>query len=155
VKTWLDDPGAFTFEPWRPLSTADEDAYARLLAQDKRLDFARYEARLDPVCSLQVRRGGVLVGWVVATPVRNAMLARYGDRVCRLYACANVDRGLWHTGVLVAGYYHAFARQAAAYGEDALANYFTAWPRQMAMTRRRFAPIALQLNEIFSAAKTL
>jgi hypothetical protein len=92
---------------------------------------------------------------VVATPARNAMLARYADRVCRLYASANLDRGLWHTGVLVAGYYHAFARQAAAYGEDTIASYFTCLPRQMAMTRRRFAPIALQLDEILSASKSL
>jgi GNAT superfamily N-acetyltransferase len=155
VKAWLDDPGSYSFEPWRPLSAADAEAYGRLLAQDKTFDVAPYVQKLDPQCSLQVRRSGVLVGWVVATPVQNAMLARYRDRVCRLYVCAFLDRNLWHTAVLVAGYYHAFSRQVAAYGEDTIANYHSIFPRMMAMTRRRFAPIALRLDEILSAEKAL
>jgi len=158
VKTWLSDPGEFTFEPWRPLTVADEEAMARLRAQSafrSYLEFTGFAAAIDPACSLHIRRSGALLGWIAATPFQGAMVARYGNRIGRHYRSAYVDESLWRSAALIAGYYHAFSRQGETYGNDSIATYFTDFPGQMALTRRRFASMALSMEEIREVAKTL
>ena len=157
VGAWLSDPGAFSFDPWQALAGTDLDWLARLRAQEAYrpyLDFQSFVADIDPVCSLLIRRAGELVGWIVATPFQGALAARYGQRIGRWYRSAYVDESLWRSAVLIAGYYHAFSRQGAAYGSDSIATYFTDFPGQMALTRRRFASMALSMEEIHEISKS-
>jgi GNAT superfamily N-acetyltransferase len=158
VKTWLDNPGTFSFGTWRPLVGPDQDALGRLRAQAAYryyLDFDAFESTIDPVCSLQIRRAGELVGWIAATPYQGPIVKRHGDRVGRWYRSAYIDETLWRSAGLIAGYCHAFSRQGAAYGNDSIATYFTDFPSQMALTRRRFKPIALSVEEIHEVSKLI
>lgn len=158
LKAWLSHPGGFTFEAWRPLTDADQTSLARLRAQRSfrsHLDFTRFAADIDPACSLHVRRSGELLGWVAATAFQGATVTRHGNRIGRLYRSAYIDENLWRTAALVAAYHHAVSRQGSAYGNDSIATYFTEFPGQMALTRRRFAPIALSIDEIHEVSKSL
>lgn len=150
------DPRTYDFEPWCPLRPDERADLARLRGQPAYhagFDFDHLADRIDPVCSLKIHRHGRLVGWIVAEPLANALAAEYPDRICRHYVTAYLDEALWHTGVMLAGYYHAFSRQAAAYGERSIANYFSNMPRQMELSRRRFAPMALRWDEIHTVEK--
>lgn len=158
LRAWLSHPGPFTFEAWRPLTDADQASLARLRAQRSfrsHLDFMPFAADIDPACSLHVRRSGELLGWVAATPFQGATVTRYGNRIGRLYRSAYIDESLWRTAALIAAYHHAVSRQGSAYGSDSIATYFTEFPDQMALTRRRFAPIALSIDEIHEISKSL
>jgi hypothetical protein len=158
VKAWLTEPGAFSFDPWQPLNDGDLDALARLRAQRAYRPYLAFEgfvADVDPVCSLQIRRAGELVGWILATPFQGAMVARYGDRIGRWYRSAYVDEALWRSAALIAGYQHAFSRQGEVYGNESIATYFTDFPAQMALTRRRFASMALSMEEIHEVSRPI
>jgi len=148
----------YSFEPWQQPADVDLDALARLRGQRSYrpvLDFERFAAAIDPVCSLQVRRAGELVGWIVATSFQGARAARYGNRVARLYPSSYLDERLWQSGILTAGYWRALTRQCEAYGRDSIAEYFTDYPRHIAWSRRRAAPIVLSMEEIHEVGKLL
>jgi hypothetical protein len=148
----------YSFEPWKQPADADLDALTRLRGQHSYrpvLDFERFMADIDPVCSLQVRRAGELVGWIVATPFQGARAARHGNRIGRHYPSSYLDENLWQSGVLTAGYWQALTRQSEAYGNDSIADYFTDYPRHIAWSRRRAAPIALSMEEIHEVHKLL
>ena len=152
------DPRSYDFPAWGPLDAGEAADLEGLRAQPAYhagFDFAHLGDRIDPVCSLKILRHGRLVGWIVAEPLSNALAAEFPERVCRHYVSAYLDEALWHTGVMLAGYWHAFSRQAAAYGEGSIANYFSNMPRQMALSRRRFAPMALHYDEIHVLEKAL
>lgn len=158
LRALLSRPAPFTFERWRPLTDADQASLARLRAQRSfrsHLDFTHFAADIDPACSLHVRRSGELLGWVAATAFQGATVTRYGNRIGRLYRSAYIDECLWRTAALIAAYHHAVSRQGFAYGNDSIATYFTEFPGQMALTRRRFAPIALSIDEIHEVSKLL
>ncbi|MGH7043347.1 MAG: GNAT family N-acetyltransferase [Acetobacteraceae bacterium] len=116
------------------------------------MDPKHYVANLDPVASLAVRREEVLVGWVLAQPVGNRKLPGVpAGRHCLYYASAYIDERMAPTGLLVAGYYHSYRRQAAHYGEGSVAALHSGLPRMQTMIRRRFGPIALCVEEVFES----
>lgn len=148
----------YDFEPWSAFSPSEEADFAALKQQSAYHNGFRFDHlgdRIDPVCSLKIHRFGRLIGWIVAEPLEGALASEYPDRVCRHYVSAYLDETLWHTGVLLAGYYHAFSRQATAYGERSIANYFSEMPRQVELSRRRFAPMALHWDEIYTLEKSI
>jgi hypothetical protein len=112
---------------------------------------ATYEANLDPVASVALRREGCLIGWVLAQPVARPMPGVPDGRHSLYYASAYIDEALAATGSLVGGYYHAFSRQGAAYGMESIACLHTTMPRMQAMVRRRFGPMALRVDETFES----
>lgn len=157
VAARLREPDGFTFECWRGLDGADGPAVAALAAEPEFLaplhPSVRAE-RIEPACSIAVRRRGALVGWVLGERTDRVPLDGVGHRPAVYYRSAYLARPLWHTGVLVGAYWHAYARQAAVFGPDSLALFCTGFPRMMALVRRRFAPISLRIDETFEMTRT-
>ncbi len=152
------EPNGFTFEPWRE---PDADDGAAISAGEAEPDFlpsmapALCAGRVEPACSIAVRRDGALVGWVLGERAEGVALDGYRDRPAIYYRSAYLSRPLWHTGLLVGAYWHAYARQAEAFGPRSIATFRTAMPRMMALVRRRFAPISLRIDETFETTKPL
>jgi len=157
VRGRLTDSQISTFDTWTTLTAVDRAAIERLKAESGiRPDIAiqQYEAALDPVCSVIVRRRGEVVGWIFAEPVRQLPIRGYDDRVARFYPVAYIAKSVQHTGIMIAGFWHAYSRQAAAYGCGSLVVYRTSTPGFMQLTRR-LAPIAIRVDEIFESIKKL
>ncbi|WP_142848458.1 GNAT family N-acetyltransferase [Telmatospirillum sp. J64-1] len=152
----LRDPGSFTFEPWRTPDAADIAALAALAAEPDYIPQMHPDegsAPIEEACSIAVRRDDQLLGWVIGERTDRIPLDGYRDRPAIHYRSAYLARSLWHTGLLVTAYWHAYARQAEAFGPDSIAFFFTCVPRMMALTQRRFAPIALRVDESFFSFK--
>lgn len=157
VAARLREPGGFAFDPWRGLDETDGQALTALAAEPEFLAHMHPSVRaecIEPACSIAVRRHGALVGWVLGERADSVPLDGYGHRPAVYYRSAYLARSLWHTGVLVGAYWHAYARQTAAFGPDSLALFCTAFPRMMALVRRRFAPISLRIDETFEMTRT-
>lgn len=157
VAARLREPDGFTFDSWRGPDEADGAALAALAAEPEFLAHMHPSVRaerIEPACSIAVRRRGLLVGWVLGERTDRVPLDGFGHRPAIYYRSAYLARSLWHTGVLVGAYWHAYARQAAAFGPDSLALFCTAFPRMMALVRRRFAPISLRVDETFEMTRT-
>jgi GNAT superfamily N-acetyltransferase len=140
------------FTPWRSPNSADRAAMARLSTQSSFIGSMKttlYEDNLDLDVSLAVRRNDELVGWVLAQPVKRPPPSAPANHHSMYYPSAYIDEALAHKGLLIGGYYRAFRRQATAYGAASLAALHTAAPRMMRMVRRRFAPMALCVDEIY------
>ncbi len=109
--------------------------------------------------SLFIRRGGELVGWVLAGPSDRAAISRlYGsDAPAIEYYEAFLDPAYWHTAVAVGAYYRCYKAQADQLGHGSVAIYYThpKRPRMVHLTRRRFAPIADRVETVFSSGKLL
>lgn len=156
VASRLRHPGDITFEPWQPLDPSGASALAGLAAEP---DFVAHmhpdswAGGIEPVCSVAVRRKGELVGWVLGERTDRVPLDGYRDRPAIHYVSAYLARSLWHTGILVAAYWHAYHRQSEWLGPHSIAFFHTPLPRMMALVRRRFAPIALCVDEAFAITK--
>ncbi len=146
----LRDPDSASFEPWRPLDAADLAAVRTLSQEPGYRPGMAPEAdpeTFDPACSIAVRREGQLIGWVVAEGLPVITLDAYRNRKGVSYRSAYLTQKLWHTGLMVGAYRAAFEAQVNAYGPDSIAVFHTGIPRMAAMVRRRFGPIALQVDE--------
>ncbi|MBP2230009.1 GNAT superfamily N-acetyltransferase [Azospirillum agricola] len=156
VAARLRDPDGFAFEPWSGVGAADAGALAALTAEPDVLPHMHPDLRaehIEPACSVAVRRHGALVGWVIGERAASVPLDSHRDRPAILYRSAYLARPLWHTGVLVGAYWHAYARQTAAFGPRSVAMFATVFPRMMALVRRRFAPISLRVDETFEMTR--
>lgn len=156
VAARLREPDGFTFDSWDRVGPADAEALAALAAEPDCLPHMppRLGAeRIEPLCSIAVRRHGALVGWVLGERTDRVPLDGYRERRAIYYRSAYLARPLWHSGVLVGAYWHAYARQAAAFGPESVAMFCTVFPRMMALVRRRFAPISLRVDETHEITK--
>jgi hypothetical protein len=108
---------------------------------------------IESTTSLVLRRGERLVGWVISERQHEPESTTPSIH----YTAAYADMVLWHTAIMVAAYYHAFIRQAAAFGPTSVARFET--PRSMggmfALIRRRLAPLALSADQIFVTRRRL
>jgi GNAT superfamily N-acetyltransferase len=147
------------FAPWRDPDEADRAAIARLSAQAlfrsgmaAEQDWIR---SVDQDVSVAVRRSGNLIGWVVARPVARPIPGVPAGRHALYYTSAYIDESVAATGLLVGAYFTAYERQAARYGRSSVAALHTNMPRMQAMVRRRFAPIAFRVDEVFESRLAL
>ena len=152
--------GSFSYEDFR-FRPEDEGAIERLVAQPDASDFPdprSFRDRFIPETSVAIRKNGVLVGWVIGVPPASipAIGRNRADVACVEYAVNYLDPALAHTGASIPAFTRAYRAQARLFGEDSLAIYFThpGRPRMVAMTRRRFGPIALRMDTIFSSRKS-
>ena len=99
--------------------------------------------RMAPAFSTLIRRQGAVVGWVLARDAAERSIH---------YDEAFLDPVYWHSGITIGAYHHCYARQAALLGRDSVATYYTdpSRPRMVALTRRRFAPIADRIETILA-----
>lgn len=103
--------------------------------------------RISPAFSTLIRRQGTLVGWVLASETAERSI-RYEE--------AFLDPVYWHSGMTIGAYHHCYARQAALLGRDSIATFYTnsTRPRMVALTRRRFAPIADRIDTVLAVRST-
>ncbi len=109
--------------------------------------------------TLSVRRHRQLVGWIIAktgSPTLAASLKMPG-RATVYYSDFYLDRPLWRTGLGIAVFVRAFRAQIALFGENSLAVYNTRedLPGMAALSRRRFAPLAIRFDTIFTSEKII
>ncbi len=150
VQRRLRQPAFLTFEPWAPLTEADRAAVEDLRRQpgyDPGFDPVPEAGRFEPACSIVIRRAGQLAGWVTAETGTAVPLAGYRDRPVIVYRSAYISRELWQGGWLLGGYRAVLAAQIAHHGPASIAQFYTSTPRKMQLVRRRFGPIALQVDE--------
>lgn len=150
VRRRLRQPAFLTFEPWAPLTEADRAALEDLRRQpgyEPGFDPAPDAERFEPACSIVIRRGGQLAGWVTAETGLAVPLQDYRDRPVIVYRSAYITQELWSGGWLLGGYRAVLAAQTAHYGPSSIAQFYTSSPRKMQMVRRRFGTIALQVDE--------
>jgi GNAT superfamily N-acetyltransferase len=150
---------ALSYEPLAFTET-DEDAIGRLLSQPEAKPFPdprRFLTTHIPDLSFAIRRRGALLGWLIAEPARAALVSSLNipHGVVVDYKEFYLDAALWQHGYGLGAFYHAFIAQATLFGEDSLAAYLThpGVPRMVALTRRRFAPMAIRFDTIFSCEK--
>lgn len=164
VGTWraiagrLSETQSYSFEPV-DLGPADVEAVERYLADPDAADMwgpIRQAAQLAHDFSVLVRRDGRLVGWLLATESQRTLLdpdAPCADKPAIRYLEAFLDPAYWHSGIMIAAYYHCYSKQAERLGRDSVAIYYTSRetrPRMVALTRRRFAPLAERVETLFS-----
>ncbi|MGD9478623.1 GNAT family N-acetyltransferase [Shinella sp. G-2] len=145
----LAQPGLYEYAPVE-LTDADRARIANYLAQPVAVDMlgpAALSDRTSPAFSTLIRREGVLVGWVLASEMADHSI-RYEE--------AFLDPVYWHSGIAIGAYHHCYARQACLLGRDSIATYYTnsTRPRMVALTRRRFAPIADRIDTILAVRST-
>ncbi len=166
VGTWpgiaerLAAPRAYSFEPL-DLSVADIEAVERYLSDPEAADMLgpfRQAEQLAHDFSIAIRRDGQLVGWLVAAEARRPLLETGIDVPAIRYLEAYLDPAYRHGGIMVGAYYHCYSTQMARLGRDSVAIYYTSCdsrPRMVALTRRRFAPLAERVETILSASDWL
>lgn len=145
----LAQPGLYDYAPV-DLSDADRAMVLAYLAQPDAAGMLGPVAladRISPAFSTLIRRQGVLVGWVLASETAERSI-RYEE--------AFLDPVYWHSGITIGAYHHCYSRQATLLGWDSIATYYTnsTRPRMVALTRRRFAPIADRIDTILAVRST-
>lgn len=145
----LAQPGLYDYAPV-DLSDADRAMVSVYLAQPDAAGMFGPVAladRIAPAFSTLIRRQGALVGWVLASETAERSI-RYEE--------AFLDPVYWHSGITIGAYHHCYARQAVLLGRDSIATYYTnsTRPRMVALTRRRFAPIADRMDTILAVRST-
>lgn len=151
VGTWraiagrLGQPGVYDYAPME-LAEEDWEAVAVCLSRPEAAGMLGPIAladRMAPAFSTLIRRQGAVVGWVLARDAAERSIH---------YDEAFLDPVYWHSGITIGAYHHCYARQAALLGRDSVATYYTdpSRPRMVALTRRRFAPIADRIETILA-----
>jgi GNAT superfamily N-acetyltransferase len=160
VRNRLEHRENYLFTPWREVGgEADAAAIDRLVRQPPcarapLIHPEKWRDLYDPAVSIAVRRAGRLVGWVAAHLVAPAAPSS-GRGKPQLYYVSYLDEALQKTGILVSAYLNAFRLQEAAHGPESLAHYTAVERAMVAITRRRFAPIATWVDEIRISGKKL
>jgi GNAT superfamily N-acetyltransferase len=148
----------YRYGPWTDPDQDDRETIEQLCRQQPCRDCPALTPKMwpDPIestTSLVLRRGERLVGWVISERQHEPESTTPSIH----YTAAYADMVLWHTAIMVAAYYHAFIRQAAAFGPTSVARFET--PRSMggmfALIRRRLAPLALSADQIFVTRRRL
>jgi len=151
VGTWraivsrLAHPDLYEYAPMN-LSKADRTTVSACLSRPEAagmLGPVVLAHRMAPDFSALIRRQGIVVGWVLASQAAERSIH---------YDEAFLDPVYWHSGMMIGAYHHCYARQAALLGRDSVATYYTdpTRPRMVALTRRRFAPIADRIETILA-----
>jgi GNAT superfamily N-acetyltransferase len=156
VRRILDD-GVVSFERWSDFNEREWRGFdALVLGSGLRRSAREYLSvdGIEPQVSVVLRRHGEPVGWVVG---RHVVVRRSdGRRAAAIgYSSAYVEPTLARRGFLIGGFWHAFSRQAQTFGSESIAVYQTPTPRMIALSRRRFVPIALETNEVFASVMPL
>ena len=153
-------PRSYAFAPLE-LSAADIEVVERYLSDPEAADMLgpiRQPEQLALDYSIAVRRDGHLVGWLLATESHRPLVEGDADVPTVRYLEAYLDPAYREGGVMVAAYYHCYSKQMALLGRDSVAVYYTSYdsrPRMVALTLRRFAPIAERVETIFGASRCL
>ena len=156
VSVRLLETSLYSFDAWTAPGAEDRAALEQLKRNSGlRLDIplGEYEKQIDPICSMIVRRQGAIVGWIFSEPLPTAPIDGYDGRIVRTYPLSYMDMELQRSGMMLAAYWNAFTRQAAAYGRESLIVYGTSTPALMKITRRRVAPAAIRMDEVFESVK--
>jgi hypothetical protein len=113
----------------------------------------RWPEAFEPATSLVLRRAKRLVGWIVTE--RQDAAADHCPSIH--YAASYIDSALSRTGALTIAYHQAFARQLTGFGAMSLVRFEApVITRDMfAFVRRRVAPIAVLVDEVFLSRKRL
>lgn len=162
VRGRLAELNAYTFEPVT-LTSDDENAVANYCARPDFIDMfgpLNHALPFDDDLSLIIRRHGVLVGWLLAIReevYRGAHAVSDTAQPMVRYLEAYLDPAYWHSGVMIGAYFHCYQKQAQLFGPESVAVYYTnqKLPRMVALTRRRFAPIADRFEISLCATKSL
>ncbi len=143
------------------LSAADIEAVERYLSDPEAADMSgpiRQADQLAPDFSIVIRRDGQLVGWLLATESHRPLVEGDADVPTVRYLEAYLDPAYREGGIMVGAYYHCYSRQMTLLGRESIAVYFTSHesrPRMVALTLRRFAPIAERVETIFGSSRCL
>lgn len=160
VSDRLATPRSYSFDPL-DLSLADIQAVERYLADPEAADMSgpfRLTDSLARDFSIAIRRDGQLVGWLLAAETRRSLLDANADGTAIRYLEAYLDPAYRQSGIMVGAYYHCYSRQMALLGRESVAVYYTSHesrPRMVALSLRRFAPIAERAETIVSASRGL
>ena len=150
----------YTFDPLE-LTAADVAAVECYLADPEAADMLgplHQSEQLARDFSIAIRRDGRLVGWLVATETHRPLLDGTANGPAIRYLEAYIDPLHRQGGIMVGAYYHCYAKQMALLGRHSIAVYYTSYenrPRMVALTRRRFEPIAERVEAILSARVSL
>jgi GNAT superfamily N-acetyltransferase len=162
VRHLLAKSGRIECAPWNVRTPTDQAALQQLLVEDTVLqppDPRQWAATLEARTSFALRHDGALVGWIIGERVSGGFGAYSTSQGVPSihYPAAYCARPYRKGGALIAAYYRAFSAQAALFGPESRAIYRThpGARAMLALTRRRFAPIALRLDEIMVAEKDL
>lgn len=150
----------YTFDPLE-LTATDVAAVERYLADPEAADMLgplHQSEHLARDFSIAIRRDGRLVGWLVAAETHRPLLDGTTKEPAIRYLEAYIDPLHRQSGIMVGAYYHCYARQLALLGRDSIAVYYTSHenrPRMVALTQRRFEPIAERVDTILSVSASL
>ena len=153
VRRLLQNPD-FSFASWSTVTDADDLAIERLSAEPTcvpNMSPNSWTGYIEPRASVAIRRRGTLVGWVL-----NRLHATDPEPI--LYCeSAYIEHSLWRTAVLVAGYFHGYRMAAEHFGPDCVLHFFTGprMPGMIALTRRRFAPVSMWVDDWLYSRKVL
>jgi GNAT superfamily N-acetyltransferase len=153
VRRLLRNPD-FTFMPWTTLTPTDETAIDRLCQEpacSQYLSPKTWTGQIEPRISTVIRQGEELVGWVLVR-----LDPEYSEPTLHCEA-AYIRHDLWRSGLLVAGYLHVYRAAASCFGNDTILHFHTSprLPGMMALTRRRFAPVSLWVDDWLESRKRL
>jgi predicted N-acetyltransferase YhbS len=148
----------YSFTPWVEIDAVDRDAADLLCRQQPcralpALTPQPWQEVIEPKTSLAVRRGKRLVGWVLGERTPDA-----AEGVASIHHVAGyVDKELWRTGIMVAAFCDAFARQQAEFGSDSVARFMTSVETgaMFSFVRRRLSPLATTVHELLVTRKRL
>lgn len=150
----------YTFDPLE-LTATDVAAVEHYLADPEAADMLgplHQSEHLARDFSIAIRRDGRLVGWLVAAETRRPLLDGAAKEPAIRYLEAYIDPLHRQSGIMVGAYYHCYAKQLALLGRDSIAVYYTSHenrPRMVALTQRRFEPIAERVDAILSVSVSL
>jgi len=144
----------FSFASWSSVTSEDNPAIKSLSAEPtccENMSPTCWEGLIESRASIAVRREGELVGWVLT------MLDTTGAEPTLSCESGYVRHDLWRTGVLVEAYYHAYSEAAKHFGPGTIVRFSTGprMPGMMALTRRRFAPVSLWVDDWLVSRKSL
>lgn len=156
VQHLLGEPGSIEYDHWAQVSAQDwldiDALVPAAIFGRPPSEFLRSDELEAHVCVL-IRHTSRPIGWIVGK--RTGSPLPEGNAPAVFYTSAYIAPPFARQGILVAGFWHAFTRQAERYGPDSIAFYQTNVPRMMAMSRRRFVPIALRSDEVFRSTVRL
>lgn len=150
----------YSFEPL-DLTADDVAAVERYLADPEAADMLgplHQSGQLARDFSIVIRRNGRLVGWVLAAETHRPLLDGAINEPAIRYLEAYLDPAHRQGGIMVGAYHHCYSKQMAKLGRDSIAVYYTSHetrPRMVALSQRRFAPIAERVDAILSSSVSL
>lgn len=162
VRRLRERPGPYAFTPWSERSAEDDVSVSRLLAEQSAIhppDPRAFVRNCEPELSFALRRGGELIGWLVGVRDEGGFGpgTTGGGAAAVHYPAAYCADAHSRSGILIAGYHRAFSRQAELFGPLSRASYRThpGARAMLALTLRRFAPMALRVDRVLSSQRVV